>query len=189
MDALTPRQEEVYLYIANYIRENGYAPSLRETMSGLGLASTNAVRQHLERLNKKGFIERNENVSRGIKIVRSRIGRSIPLIDNLEIVIAGLPDQNRGESFGQIAIGDGFPDTVFAYRVKDNTFSKQGILENDHLIIDSAGVCEIGQLALIKVPGEEVSIRHITSSDYDKNKVKENSGIFVGKLIELIRRV
>ena len=187
MNELTPRQNDVYLHLVKYVRENGNGPTLREIMAALGFASTNAVRQHLERLAKKGFIERNENISRGIKIIGNRAGRSIPLVENLQVPFSGLSDRDKVESIGQIAVGAEFSDTVFAYKVKDGNLSAEGIHENDHLIVDSAGECEIGQLALIKPTGEVMGIRRLTRYDLDQNRIGPGSEIFIGKLLELSR--
>ena len=98
----------------------------------VAVASTNAVRQHLERLAKKGFIERNENISRGIKIIGNRAGRSIPLVENLQVPFSGLSDRDKVESIGQIAVGAEFsidfsPTPVY---LKDDVISLVTTQEN-----------------------------------------------------------
>jgi repressor LexA len=63
---LTERQQEVY----EFIRQNigFYGPTVREIAAALGIKSNNGVVCHLAALEKKGYIKRQERVSRGIKL-------------------------------------------------------------------------------------------------------------------------
>lgn len=69
MEALTERQLEVLDFLNQFIMQWGYPPSHREIGSFLSIASTNGVRDHLTVLEKKGYIERDKNLSRGIRIL------------------------------------------------------------------------------------------------------------------------
>lgn len=70
---LTERESQVLDIIINYIKENGYAPSVREIGDAIGFKSTSSVHAHLKNLETKGFIERKENFPRALKIIRSGI--------------------------------------------------------------------------------------------------------------------
>ena len=48
--------------------EHGYSPTVRELSILLGLKSTATVQQHLDELEKKGFIERNPSCARTIRV-------------------------------------------------------------------------------------------------------------------------
>jgi repressor LexA len=65
---LPPRQREAYEFIADFIEENKYPPSVREIMDGMGIESPNGVIRHLDALEAKGFIGRKANISRAIWI-------------------------------------------------------------------------------------------------------------------------
>lgn len=52
------RQQTIYEYLKEHIRQNGYAPSIREIAEAVGLKSVSSVHGHLERLDKKGLIKR-----------------------------------------------------------------------------------------------------------------------------------
>ncbi len=56
MKALTERQTVVLAAIAEYIRENGFSPTLREIGKLVGIRSTNGVNDHLLRLMAKGYL-------------------------------------------------------------------------------------------------------------------------------------
>lgn len=62
-------RERVYKFIVHYIKENGFAPSVREISIGIGLGSTNTVYNHLLKLEDEGRIEMKRNSPRAIKLV------------------------------------------------------------------------------------------------------------------------
>lgn len=66
---LTERQAELLRFLERYIAENGWAPSVREMCSALGVKSTNGVIEHLKRLEKSGRIWRAPGRGRAIRIL------------------------------------------------------------------------------------------------------------------------
>lgn len=71
---LTPAQENVLRYIADYIRSNGAPPTQREIADAMGYSHQSGVQGHLAALHKKGFITRlNPEVRsfRDIKIIKT----------------------------------------------------------------------------------------------------------------------
>lgn len=65
---LTPRQSEVLSYIKGYIEKNSVAPFIREIQEGCGINSYKSAVDKLLVLEKKGFIKRELNKHRGIKV-------------------------------------------------------------------------------------------------------------------------
>lgn len=59
----------VYDYIYLYTKENGYAPTVREVASGLGICSPATVHRHMASLAKEGLIVRQENKARAVCLV------------------------------------------------------------------------------------------------------------------------
>lgn len=60
---------KVYDFLVDFFTKNGYAPSVREICSGVGLKSTSTVYGHLLALENEGKIEMKEKVTRAIKLV------------------------------------------------------------------------------------------------------------------------
>lgn len=67
---LTDKRELVLLTIADYIENCGHSPSYKETAVHLGLSSPNGIQQHVERLEKDGYILRQKGVSRGLHLTK-----------------------------------------------------------------------------------------------------------------------
>lgn len=62
-------RERVYNFIVEFIKKNGYAPSVREICVGTDLSSTSSVYTHLHKLEDEGKIEMKPNSPRAIKLV------------------------------------------------------------------------------------------------------------------------
>lgn len=70
MVGLTERQRFLLDYIESSIRDIERPPTIREMASWMGVSSTYAVTCHLRALERKGYIERDDSIARGIRLVR-----------------------------------------------------------------------------------------------------------------------
>jgi len=62
-------RERIYNFLVEFIKKNGYAPSMREICDGTYLSSTASVHNHLLKLEDEGRIEMKPNSPRAIKLV------------------------------------------------------------------------------------------------------------------------
>ena len=62
-------RERVYNFIVEFIKKNGYAPSVREICVGTDLKSTASVYSHLLKLEDEGKIEMKKKSTRAIKVI------------------------------------------------------------------------------------------------------------------------
>ena len=63
-------QEKILAYIKTEIRAHGYPPSVREIANAVGLKSTATVHDHLQRLERQGYIRRYPLKPRALEIVK-----------------------------------------------------------------------------------------------------------------------
>lgn len=63
-------RERVYNFIVEFIKKNGYAPSVREICNGTDLSSTSSVYAHLLKLEDEGKIQMKKKSTRAIKVIR-----------------------------------------------------------------------------------------------------------------------
>ena len=68
---LTERQRTVWDFLLHHSQEYGFAPSMREIGQAIGLTNVSAVRGHLSALEKKGYISRDADKARSIRLLRS----------------------------------------------------------------------------------------------------------------------
>jgi len=69
MQTLTARQNEIYQWLRWFIRKNSCSPTVREIAAKFEIASPNGVVVSLNALEKKEYITRRRNESRGIRLV------------------------------------------------------------------------------------------------------------------------
>lgn len=64
------RDESTYEFIRRYIAENGFAPSFREIMEGVGVSSTSMVTYRLTRLSAAGKLAWTPGKARSIRLIK-----------------------------------------------------------------------------------------------------------------------
>ena len=65
---LTHKQQKIFDFIAKHIETKGYPPTIRDICRAFDIKSPNGVMCHLNALQAKRKINRNEKLSRGITI-------------------------------------------------------------------------------------------------------------------------
>jgi DNA-binding MarR family transcriptional regulator len=66
---LTAHQADVLHYVRGYIEQHEYAPSFKEIARKMGFSSLGTVHEHLQNLERKGYIRRSYNEARSISIL------------------------------------------------------------------------------------------------------------------------
>lgn len=69
INQLTERQQEVYLFIRRK-SESGPVPTFRQIAARFGLRSTNAVMDHIKRLERLGFVRRSGSRVKRLSVIR-----------------------------------------------------------------------------------------------------------------------
>ena len=78
MRELTQRQAEVLDVIRAHHARYGTSPTLREICAAMGFTSTNGASDHLRALVRKGYVERDEMLARGIRLTAKATGGRCP---------------------------------------------------------------------------------------------------------------
>ena len=63
------RREQIYNFLVDFVKKNGYAPSVREICTGTDLSSTSSVYMHLLKLEDEGKIQIKKKSARAIKVI------------------------------------------------------------------------------------------------------------------------
>lgn len=66
---LTKKQLAVLNFLEDFTEENGYSPSYREIMTGLGLSSVSAVAEHVDNLVSKGVLRKMPGAARSLEVL------------------------------------------------------------------------------------------------------------------------
>ena len=152
---LTKRQKELLDYLAQYIEQNGYAPTLEEIGRNFALGSLATVHKHLQNLERKGHIRRLPNRSRALEVTPRDGTRATVQVPLLGRVAAGNPlepvEVPESVALPEELLGRG--DT-FALRVQGDSMKDDGILDGDVVVIESRAAVENGATVVALVRGE-----------------------------------
>jgi len=71
---LTDRQQRILEFVRSFIRRQGRPPTIREIGVKVGISSTSVVDYNLNALARKGYLIRNREVARGIRLIEDMTG-------------------------------------------------------------------------------------------------------------------
>jgi repressor LexA len=162
METLTKRQKEILDFLADFIEEHGYAPSLDEIASHFDLASASTVHKHLLNLEEKGFIQRESSRSRAM-LVSKPPGRplaeavAVPLLGR---IAAGQPIEAVLDN-ETIAVP---ADMVrgkrsFALQVKGTSMIDENIRDGDHIIVEQTDTADDGDMVVALLDGDTTTLK------------------------------
>jgi repressor LexA len=72
---LGERHKKILRVLESFNDQNGYPPSIREIGKQTAISSTSVVNYYLEQLEEDGYIERDRNVSRGVRLLKTVSGQ------------------------------------------------------------------------------------------------------------------
>ncbi len=161
LEALTPRQREIYSFIRGKIHGRGYGPTVREIGVHFHIKSPNGVMCHLKALQKKGLIHREPNMSRAIQLLEdSPTGRptGVKLVGR---IAAGQPleavEQREELTFSEwTENGD-----KFALRVSGESMIDAHITDGDYVIIRRQEQARDGQIVAIRDEEGEATLKKL----------------------------
>jgi repressor LexA len=99
---LGERHKRILQFLEKFQAENGYPPSIREIGENTSITSTSVVNYYLNQLEEMNYIERESNVSRGIRLIRTFEG-------NLIKVAQTISDMFTVPVIGRIVAGEPVP--------------------------------------------------------------------------------
>ncbi len=145
---LSQRQQHMLDFIRHYGEEHGFPPTIREIGEAVGISSTSVVKYNLDQLEKKGFLERSSEISRGIRLKAAAAPRAdsagqLRVIPKLGVISAGAPIPAVGQQdnpFGDEVLTltqDLVPASgeLYALQVKGDSMIDALVYDGDWVII------------------------------------------------------
>ncbi len=159
MTELTPMEMSIYKYIADTIENEGYAPSVRDICQALGIRSTSTVHSYLGKLDRKGYIRKDQNKSRAVTLEHSRYsdGEKMLRVPILGRVTAGVPVlavENYDGFVDFPAVMAGGSSELFALRVNGESMNDAGILDGDIVIVNGVHYADNGDIVVAMIDDE-----------------------------------
>jgi len=160
---LTERQAQILQFIIDSIREEGRPPTIAEIGLKFSIASTNGVNDHLQSLERKGYITR-EQKARGIHVNRvaaqglyqSDVG-TVPLVGRVAAGYPILAEENIEEEIP--VSGDLARRKVFCLKVSGDSMIEDGILDGDIIVVDQERRVHTGDIVVALIE-DEATVKH-----------------------------
>lgn len=160
---LTERQREIFGFIRDSIRTHNCPPTVREIADHFGFRSPKAATDHLNALEKKGYIQRRNSKARNIELPEGLDPQSIPILGR---IAAGEPVLAVEEIEGAVSVSGVFqpsPNT-FALTVNGSSMRDAGILDGDYVVVEKGAPVKDGAIAVAML-GDEATVKRIYYAD------------------------
>ena len=213
---LGERHQRILDFLAEYQRENKYPPSIREIGNRTGISSTSVVNYYLDQLEKKGMIERDRKISRGV-----RLSNAMPSVDTLRVPILGpiaaglpLPELDPNVSYmtdneaNAVDIARSLlpmkerGDGLFALEVRGNSMIDAMINDGDIVVMKPASDARNGEMVAVWLPRDNEATLKYFFKEKDRFRLQPANPtmkpIFIkktepleikGKVVMVIRRI
>jgi repressor LexA len=159
-DQLTELEQRVYHYMIDFLASNTYQPSIRDIARQFHIKSTKTVSDLLHALERKGYIERDESRSRGVRLLGFSGGGQTQPIPFYGRIHAGTPSVLPEDRKGFITVDRRFLPTndVYFLKVKGDSMVGRGILDGDFVMISPTLVAKDGDIIAARL-GEDATIK------------------------------
>nr|HID13560.1 transcriptional repressor LexA [Anaerolineae bacterium] len=166
-ERLSERQQRILEFVNEYIGENGYPPSIREIGAAAGISSTSVVSYNLKRLEERGYLSRDREVSRGLKLTPAAraqmMSEAVIRLPLLGRIVAGEPIPVPASDFA--LMGDemieltrgilGDPQGLYALQVEGNSMIDALVHDGDIVIMRHQQRVENGEMAAVWLKDRE----------------------------------
>lgn len=187
---LTKRQRSILEFIHQTVEEDRRPPTIREIGGALDISSTSVVNYNLDRLKERGYLDREEAVSRGLRLTEAAfelLGVAQEKMSSVSQQIAqGIQNLVRVPIVGNIVAGEPIDvtsdfaiydeedlvelsgsmlpnrtDDLFALRVDGNSMVEDMINDGDIVIMRRAETARDGEMVAAWVEGEGTTLKRI----------------------------
>jgi repressor LexA len=148
---LTAKQLAVLECIRDEITQTGRPPTYRDIAERLGYDAVGTVQDHIRTLLRKGFLEKQEGVSRGFRLSFQRGSQEVPILGS---VPAGHPIEAIQEARGSVAVPGNLRGDLFGLKVTGESMIEAGILDGDTVIVRKQTHAENGDIVVAMIEGE-----------------------------------
>ena len=197
---LSEAQNELYLWIKEYMANFQHSPSIRQMMEAMGLKSPAPIQSRLKHLQQKGFISWQEGKARTLQIV-DEILEGVPIMGSVAAggLIETFSDVNESLDLNDVLKRK----DVFALTVNGDSMIDACIADGDMVLMepikDSYNLRN-GTIVSALVPGLGTTLKYFSKRGgkifleaanplYEPIQLNLEEVIFQGKLLAVWRKI
>jgi repressor LexA len=165
-EPLTQMERRVYHYLIDFLAENTFQPSIREIARKFRIKSTKTVSDILIGLANKGYIERQDARSRGVRLLgyaSSTQTQPVPLYSRINPGEPALSPEHRR---GFVTLDRRYlpSEDVFLIKARGDGMSGRGIMDGDLVLVSPSSRAKDGDLVATR-HGPEAALRVFSRDD------------------------
>lgn len=169
MAEASQRRQYILSFIQRFIKEKGYAPTMRDIMRGCNINSMASVQHHLEVLEKEGYINRTPEVFRGISLAgREKRTVRVPVLGYIaagEPIPVPQPDTWSNHSLEALELSYDLMDVKnnsYALMVKGVSMIDALVADGDIVVMYATNTVQDGEMAAVWLKKEqEVTLKKV----------------------------
>ena len=170
---LGQREKAILKFIEKQVESKGYPPSVREIGKAVGLNSTATVHGYLEKLMKKGYIKKEDQKGRTLRVIKGTNGTKkkkeekafysgkemveVPVIGKITAGEPILAVENITDTF-PIPIDFVGNSESFMLTVRGESMIEAGILSGDYILVKKQNVANNGEIVVALI-GDEATVK------------------------------
>ena len=197
---LTEAQNELYLWIKNYMKDFQHSPSIRQMMEAMSLKSPAPIQSRLKHLQKKGYISWQEGKARTLKII-DEVFAGVPIMGTVAAggLIETFTDVNENLDISEITK----KKNVFALTVNGDSMIDACIAHGDMVLMEPINdlyTLKNGEIVSALVPGLGTTLKYFfkrgskifleaANPSYEPIELNSDQVIVQGKLLAVWRKV
>ncbi len=162
-EPLSPLERRVYHYMIDFLAENTYQPSIREIAKKFRIKSTKTVSDLLHALANKGYIERDESRSRGVRLLgfaAAGATQPVPLYGKVQNGEPALLPEHRVR---YITLDRRYlpSEDVFLLKAKGDGMTAKCISDGDLVMVSPSAKTKDGDLVAVRL-GSESTVKMLS---------------------------
>ena len=196
---LTQAQNELYIWIKEYMKNFRHSPTIRQMMQAMGLKSPAPIQSRLKHLQDKGYISWQEGKARTLQLIDSVL-EGVPVLGSIAAggLIETYNDVEEELNFSEIF----HKKDIFALTVNGDSMIDAFIADGDMVIMEKVNnSCYLrnGTIVSALVPGLGTTLKYFhrkgniiileaANSSYEPLKIDANQVTIQGKLLAVWRQ-
>ena len=168
-NAINRREKAIINFIEKQTIANGYPPSVREIGKAVGLKSTATVHGYLAKLEQKGYIKKESQKGRTLKLLKGVSGENkeslqkdfytgkemveVPVIGKITAGAPILAVENVTDTF-PIPIDFVGNSESFMLTVRGESMIEAGILDGDYILVKKQNTANNGEIVVALIEDE-----------------------------------
>ena len=165
--ALSDRQQRILDFIDLHIKTYGYPPTIREIGEAAEIPSTSVVNYNLKRLEQWGYVQREPNRSRGLRLTDPQnplpppnMLINVPLLRRIPMSpVSPIPNTGMSQQVPGHWLNDEPLDTIYAVRMDSVSMVDALVFIGDVLVVKRQTHAEYGDKVLVILPDDKWRVR------------------------------